>query len=50
MAHPASIRRPRPKDLLRHLVALGVRVVAEDSRRQIDYLLEESRIQKQALG
>ena len=48
-AHPASLRRPRPKDLLRHLVALCVRVVAGDSRRQIDYLLEENRILKQAL-
>jgi hypothetical protein len=30
-------------------VALCVRVVAGDSRRQIDYLLEENRILKQAL-
>ena len=41
---------PRHKDLLRPFMALCRSIVSEGSRREIDYLLEENRILKQALG
>ena len=41
---------PRPKDLLRHLLLLCARVVSEESRRQIDFLLAENRTYRQLLG
>lgn len=43
-------RMPRANDLLRPLWAFCSRIVAKASSHQIDYLLEENRILKQALG